>query len=83
MSGFFWSLFYFSLNFATLFQGDGYKVAQEGLINRFEGIRVLGNELSLPSKNVSVAQLVEQLTLNQRVRSSSLRGDTENQALRR
>ena len=32
--------------------------------------------------NVSVAQLVEQLTLNQRVRSSSLRGDTGNEALR-
>ena len=40
---------------------------------------ILPSELEI----VSVAQLVEQLTLNQRVRSSSLRGDTDKKALRR
>jgi hypothetical protein len=41
------------------------------------------NDYICSPKNVSVAQLVEQLTLNQRVDGSNPSGDTEKEALGR
>jgi hypothetical protein len=73
-------LFQFLLTFAQLLRQMRGRFGRKALGSLSKLTRIAAGAFFIPF--VSVAQLVEQLTLNQRVDGSSPSGDTENQALR-